>query len=346
MKRIIKLVTVMLIIAISCVMMFGCKKPVILATADNPFALAGLNVRPAGAKSVIKDVNVEGQDAINLAVELYELASNNDKNVSHRAFYSVCPTNNVAMKMNNKILLNILEIKNADEYYRIDYRLKEDVELFNRFSTLEKPINEAIKLVTTERRYMKTDMDYTRYQMVTNALTDINGVPYADWSDTAKIDEKVDPAQGPSKPKLFSASQEGEYRKSDHIIDTDTILSAVVTYDEVKGVYKVSLELDCTIVDGVNKATQNTRPLIQDGSGADNAKYDQILIEFEIWDNGYFKEFKSTEYWSAQMKIVMTLDITSEFLYHDVYSYDINDCNISKYYAGGQFIDDYNVVEE
>lgn len=342
MKKTIRIGAIALIIAMTSFIMMGCKNTEVLATAENPFALASLNVRPDGEKIADRNVDVEGQDAIDLAVELYELACNNDKMTPYRAFYSVCPTHNVAMGMNNDILLNILEFKNNNEYYRIDYRLKQNVELFNTFPYAETPINNSIKLVTAERRYSNTDMDYTRYQQILNANTDANGVPYADWSATDKIIEKIDPNEGESEVKIFSATQEGVYRKSDHVIEADTITTATVTYDATAGIYTIALDLDCTIVDGYNKATEFTRPLIQNGSGADNAKYDSIHIEFTMWDNGYFKEFKSSEYWSAKLQIVLTLDVSSEFLYDEIYSYDEADCNIGKYYANGEFINDYN----
>ena len=339
MKRIYKIITVLLIIAMVGMFTYGCKK-IILATAENPFALKGLGVRPEGVKISPMDVNVEGEKAIKLAVEIYELACSYDKMADCRGYFSVCPTSNIAAKMNNKVLLNILEIKSGNEYYRIDYRLKDDIPIFTAMPYAEKPINESIRLVTTERIYMKTDMDYTRYQIVTNANTDEKGIPYADWSD--KMEEFTDPNKQPSKPRVFSNSQQGDYRKSEHIIEEDTVKSATVTYNEAGGYYTVTMELNCEIDEnGYNKATLNTRPLIQDGSGADNAKYDDITIEFEMWDNGYFKQFKSTENWSAKLKL-FGIEVSSNFLYVDMYTYDPDDCVISKYYKDGNFVDDYN----
>lgn len=347
MKKITKISAVIATIALLSMTMYGCifnRQQDPIATAENPFALQGLGVRPAGAKSITRNVDVEGQDAINLAVELYEIGCDNDKLTDHRAFFSVCPTSNLAAGMDNKILLNILEVKNGTEYYRVDYRLRDSVPLFDLIP--ESTINKAVKLVTTERRYMNTSMDYTRYQQILNAMTDENGVPYADWSNKAKIDEKTNPNEGPSKPKIFNKDQDGIYRKSDHTIETDTITEATVTYNETEGFYSVIIKLDCSFDgNGFNKATQNTRPLIQDGAGAPNAKYDEITIEFELWDNGYFKTFKSTEHWSATKKIVLDLEIVSTFYYTDVYSYDVRDCNIAKYYKDGNFIDDYNAAE-
>ena len=258
---------------------------------------------------------------------------------NHRAFYSVCPTSNVAMNMDNKVLLNILEIKNDKEFYRIDYRLKDEIPLFSYFP--EKQINNFIKLVTTERRYMHIDMDHTRYQQILNANTDENGIPFAIWTDTSRLEEKTDPESGGSKPKTFSRHQPGDYSKSDHIIEIGTVSTATVTYDAEAGVYKVVMELDVEIDEnGNNRATENTRPLILEGANSKDAHYTQILVEFELWDNGYYKEFKSTEFWEGTT--VFNLSVDSKFFYHDIYSYDVRDCNISKFYANDEFIDYYH----
>jgi len=340
MKKLLKIVTIISIIAVSATFFYGCKQEV-LATSENPFALASMEVRPSGEKMDAFNIDLEGEAAIAKAVELYELACYNDKQLDYRACYSVCPLDAKAMGLNNEVLLNILEIKNGTEYYRIDYRLKKNITLFTVAPYAEEQINNSIELVTTERRYMSTSMDYTWYQKVRNAKTDENGVPYADWSKAEDITELKDPEQGPSKPKIFNKNQEGDYTKTDHVINEDTVKTATITYDESKGIYTVTIELDCTIDDnGYNAATEFTRPLIQEGAGTDNAKYNKIVIEFELWDNGYFKKYKSTEDWDA--KALNLFPVTSSFYYTDLYSYDAEDCNISKYFKDGAFVNDYN----
>ena len=144
----------MLLIAVMSVFLFGCgeveEPPVV---TDNPFGLVGLGEKPEGEVISPYDTSVTGEDAITLAVQMYDLACANDKNATNRAILSICHTSNVSNisgnRMDNKILLNILEIKNGNEYYRIDYRIKEDVPLFNAMPMLEDAINKSLELVTT-----------------------------------------------------------------------------------------------------------------------------------------------------------------------------------------------------
>lgn len=301
-----------------------------LVTAENPFGLAGVGIRPDGEKLTNIDMS---KDEIELAYQLYTIACQNDKNAEYRACYSICPTSNLAVNMDNKILLNILEIKNKEEFYRIDYRIKDDVPLFNAMPALEVLINRFLQIVTTERRYASLSQGYSQYQLTLNATTNDDGAPYANWS---KILEDLT-----EELPIFHPSQEEEYEKSAHIIALDTIQSASVTYDEAKGIYSVTVSLDVFSIDpvlGVNKATLKTRPIIQEGADAEDAHYTELEISFDLWDNGYFKDFHSKEHWRATT--VANLAVVCTFVYHDRYSYKEADCDISKYYNNG-FINDY-----
>ncbi len=332
MKTVKVLICVVLIIGLLAMLNFSMNGSS-LVTTENPFGLKGAGVRPEGEKLTNIDMS---KDDITLAYELYTLACLNDKNAEYRAWYSICPTSNVAVGMDNKILLNILEIKNKNEYYRIDYRIKDDVPLFNKMPALEVLINRFLQIVTTERRYASLELGKGYYQLTLNADTDQEGAPYANWD---KILEDIT-----EEPRIFNSAQEADYSKSDHIIALDTISKASVTYNEEKGVYSVSLVLDVESIDpelGVNKATLKTRPIIQEGANAEDAHYTTLEISFEVWDNGFFKEYNSYELWEATVNIIRDLPITSEFQYHEVYSYNPDDCDISKYYKDGNFIDNY-----
>ncbi|MGI6702249.1 MAG: hypothetical protein ACOX3U_07335 [Christensenellales bacterium] len=337
MKKSIKISLIVLVLTLTMIMS-GCKESTPLATSENPFGLIGMDIRPDIEGKI--DIDIDSDDQIALAVQLYEIACDNDKEVDCRAYYSYCPTNNVAIGMNNKILLNILEVKSGDEYFRIDYRLRDDIPLFNYMPGSEDTINKFIKLVTTERRYANTDMDHTLYEQVLNASTTEEGIPYANWSNESDIIKFTDPSESPSKPRVFSKNQEGVFRKTEHVIDQDTVKSATVTYDEEDGIYSVRIELDCTLDENdYNKATEFTRPYILEGANSKDAHYTDIIIEFDLWDNGYFKEYYSTEKWFGHT--VLNLEVSSEFLYKDVFSYDERDCVISKFYKDGDFVDDY-----
>ncbi len=329
MKVVKILISVILILGLAVMVNAGLEEEALI-TAENPFGLTGVGVRPDGEKLTNIDMQ---KDEIELAYQLYSIACQKDKEAEYRACYSICPTSNLAAGMDNKILLNILEIKNREEYYRIDYRIKDDVPLFNAMPALEVIINHFLQIVTTERRYASLSQGHGLYQLTLNATTNEAGAPYANWS---KILEDIT-----QDLPIFHNSQEEDYAKSAHIIALDTIQSASVTYDEENGIYTVTVSLDVFSIDpvlGVNKATSITRPIIQEGADSEDAHYTELEISFDIWDNGYFKDFHSKEIWKATT--VASLAIVSTFVYHDRYSYKEADCDISKYYNDG-FIDNY-----
>jgi hypothetical protein len=321
------IIVILLIVGLAAMINYGVKSPA-LAKADNPFGLMSTGVRPEGEK--LTGIDME-KDQIALALELYYLACQKDKDAPCRAFYSICPTSNVSAGMDNRILLNILEIKNGEEFFRIDYRLKDSVPLFDRMPFLEVPLNQLIRLVTTERKYYNLSMEHALYQQVLNANTDENGIPYANWTTLYK-ESQLDPV-------IFNSAQEQPYRKSSHIIEEDTVTDASVTYNEEGGIYYVTISLDVETIDpelGVNKATKDTLVSIKEGAGSDNVRFTSVEVEFQMWDNGYFKEYSCIENWEG--KVAMNLNVSSEFYYRDIYSYAEADCDISAYYANGAFV--------
>jgi hypothetical protein len=339
MRKLVKTLTAMLLIAVMSVFLFGCggdEEPPV--TTDNPFGLVGLGVKPEGEVVSPYDTTVTGDAAITLAVEMYDLACANDKNATNRAILSICHTSNVSVmgdnnRMDNKVLLNILEIKSGNEFYRIDYRIKEDIPLFNAMPMLEDAINKSLELVTTERKYTNTSMDYLKYEKTHNALTDADGIPYADWTDAEDVTTEQKEMQ------IFAASQDGDVRPTEHTVNTNTVSEATITYNETEGFYAVNMTLDCSL----DETTENTRHYIQEGSKADNAAYQTITVQFEMWNNGYFKSFGTNEYWTAQLDFkIMKVGVESTFPYYNEYSYDPDDCVISKYYTNDDFIDNYN----
>lgn len=69
--------------------------------------------------------------------------------------------------------------------------------------------------------------------------------------------------------------------------------------------------------------TSKTLVNLKKGAG-DSAVYTSISEYIEIWDNGYFKSFLSTDKWKSNtLKAVLP--------YHTTYSYNQLDCDIHSY---------------
>ncbi len=390
-----RIITAGLVLVMLSGVLAGCKKDPPLDVSNNPFLMTNMTVgsridaatdetmpcllgaKPSfAALATPYDTSRTDEDAIRiLAVQMYNDACLRDLQATQRATYSYVPTHNVAMNMDNQVLLNIYEIKNGNEYYRIDYRLKKDIPLFNALPTAERSINNMLELVTTERRYMNTDMDTIKYEKILNASTNADGVPYANWSDTDKLTTKE---EGVGLNKVFNNDIDIDYatdwnidigckyQKSEFVINENTVDTATVAYNDVEGFYTIDVTLDCALVYGddipegkvtdknntgsrsyaslgYNEATELTRAYIQDGAGTDNVAYTSIHITMEVWDSGHFKTYSSVESWEGTLNI-FSIGVSSDFLYYDVYSYDEENCNISKYYTNDDFVDDYNAT--
>lgn len=290
----------------------------------------GLLIAPEGVADLplytIPDENDEaGHKA--LASTLYLIANEKDKNAPYRLTFGSCPTTHTAFGMENKVDLDIVEIKNGNQYFRIDYRLKNSIPLLE-ISLLGKEtiksINESLELVLSERHYYDTSMEKLKYQKVSNAMLDENNLPYADWSVIKTEMDKDVP--------IYRADQEGTYEKCLHKINSNTISTAKVSYDAENGYYEVDLVLD------VNnpETTSVTQPLVAAGTGDKNTKFTKVTVKFQVWKSGYYRYFEFNERFES--KAMNWVSASSEFFYKDQYSYNADDCDINSYKDAYEFM--------
>lgn len=108
-----------------------------------------------------------------------------------------------------------------------------------------------------------------------------------------------------------------------------TIQDATVTYNAEGGFYTVRMTMDS------NKEYTHIDTLwaLRDAEGANDssARFTKLEVEFELWDNGYFKNWKMWENWHAPTAYGMVQMSATQF-YEAVFSYDENDCQIANYY--------------
>lgn len=108
----------------------------------------------------------------------------------------------------------------------------------------------------------------------------------------------------------------------------NTIKSASVVYNEEGEYYTVRMELDST-----KEYTHiDTEWALQDNKGANDktAKFTKLIIEFELWDNGYFKKWQMWEDWVAPKAM---LPMEAEQHYEAVFSYNVFATNYTQYYV-------------
>lgn len=331
-KKKMKKTTKILLILVSCILivvlsgvgvliyMQNQKTTNYVPAEQNRHNFEGLLTRPSFGGTVNSDIPSEETALINYAYNLYNLAMANSKSCEEMLAFSNCSTVFSVIGISNYIDLDIVLLKNQDEYFRIDYRLKNNVPFLN-IKAFSKQINDGLDLVITERYYANTAMEHMAYQKVKNAYADENNLPYADWtSDDYTLTEKELPKQ------VYSNAQEGNFTLVGYTVNPETIKSAEVSHNKKDKYYTVDIIFDCT----VPALTADVINLIRDGSNDPNANYNEMKMTFTVWDNGYLRSLKSYETWSAAAFGVSALKFESSFDYSWMISYDKSDCDMTK----------------
>ena len=295
---------------------------------QNPHNFSGLLARPDFSGSVESTIPNDEAALKEYAYSLYAQAAENAKNCSEMLAFSNCSTSFSVLKIANYIDLDIVLIKNQDEFFRIDYRLDNNVP-FLKIKSFAKQINDSLDLVITERYYANTSMENMLYQKVKNAYLEDN-LPTANW--TAKeypLTEKELPKEA------YSSSLDGAFTLVGYTVNPETIKTAAVSYDKKGKFYNVDLVFDCE----VPQLTENIVGLIREGSGDPQANYNEMRMSFSVWDNGYLRSLSSYETWSASALGVEALSFESVFDYNWMISYSPSDCDLSSY-------EDYLIMKE
>jgi len=267
---------------------------------ENTNSFSYLGVKPEG-KKISVEIPEEKEDIIALAATLYNLGAMNCKNAKYLAVYNNCHSVFSLNKLNNYIDVIVFMIKDQNSYLREEYHLKNNIPLFEVFPSLEVAINNMVEMVTSERQYHTKGMEHSIYQRVLNNHYAENGAPIADWSNPSLEEFRDIP--------IYNKNQEGIFELTQHNITNDTIVNASVEYLENDQCYKVAFELDTQNP----LTTQKSIKPIREGSGDKKANFTNIEIEFLLWDNGYFKNLKINEKWSARVLLPVKCSFANDF---------------------------------
>jgi hypothetical protein len=288
---------------------------------ENPYGFAYLDIRPDGDTVTLTPPD-EGADQKALAAQLYQNAATKAKEIPYFTVYNDCKSYFTIGRMVNVIDVNAVMLKDADRFFKIEYHLKNNIPLFNILPDLEESLNTVITMVTTERVYTDASMDYAHYQKTLNNKYDSEMVPVAKWNDI-KATENI------AKP-VYRADQEGVFQLTQHLITAETIKEATVTLTE-NNTYYVTAVLDLSNPD----TTAVARESIIAGTGDKNADYSEITVEFEVWDNGYFRNMKLNESWEA----TVFLEFSSRFEHSFFFSYNRDDARLEDFAAAKLYLD-------
>lgn len=123
------------------------------------------------------------------------------------------------------------------------------------------------------------------------------------------------------------------YDESNNLVEEDyynTIKTATVEYNSDGGYYTVHM-----VIDSDKEYTHiDTAWALKDNNGAKdkNARFTALEIEFELWDNGYFKKWQMWEDWRAP-KAYSILEMSADQHYTAIFSYNKYSCDFTKYYT-------------
>ena len=305
--------------------------------AENPHGFVNLGVRPSIERKIditASDLNKMSQTQLKeTALMLYDTAMTNFKE-NDVVIYDNCLTSFSVIGVENKVNIDSVTFKTDEEYFRIDYRLKNTTPLLDTypFSKFEKQLNDSLELVLTERQYADTESEKLVYQKVKNASLDDDSVPYAEWDDPDNypITEELR-----DKP-VFSPSQEGKYSLTAHKVSVETMAKAEIKYHYAEGYYEVKISLDTTNPETSAAAVGN----IREGSGDENANFDKLDITFTVWDSGFMRSYQMDEGWKASALGIELLKFESMFHYNMYFSYSEEDTDLENYPDYLSFMED------
>lgn len=133
---------------------------------------------------------------------------------------------------------------------------------------------------------------------------------------------------------FFSTGDDAnKYDENGVLIEEDyynTIKSATISYNADGGYYTVHM-----VIDSDKEYTHiDTEWALKDNNGAkdSSAKFTGLEIEFELWDNGYFKQWKMWEKWEAPRAYGM-MEMSADQYYVAVFSYNNLSADFEAYYT-------------
>jgi hypothetical protein len=286
----------------------------------------GLGLPPVGAvEALFFDVPTCEIELVELAVKLYRIANENDKNTPHRMYYGTAATVHSVGSSNNFVDVETVEMKNGAQYFRTDYRLENNLPLLAGSLSF---LNDMFEFVATERFYFDPRFEMMKYQRVTNASLNENKIPVANWSVLREESELPVP--------IFNAKQEGVFEKSDHNINERTIVLGSVKiehkHNEQGRYYCVSFDLNINLPE----TTLRTLPMVIAGTGDPNTRFLFSTISFQVWASGYYKYYEFKEAFTARVAGFLVLE--SNFHYKREFSYSAADSDIDNYKDAKDFM--------
>ena len=264
-------------------------------------------------------------ELIRLAAQMYATANQNTQAMQSAAFL---------VKYNSNIKINLgvatmeipvqgyrYQLKTGTEFYSTEYAIPGEEglgSLAGMFSKESSDFASRSYADVTKANYMFSEKSYsptiskdpeTNEVRIESNFSDKNLVSASKWS--------------PEQPlPYYCSAQEEPFYAANRSMTENNILSATIEYcKSLSGnYYRLQLELD---VDK-EETWERTIEELRSGAGED-AKYTKMTEIIEIWENGYYKSFRSLDHtWSKKGTMTMEFDYNTYYYYdaeHTVPSY-------------------------
>ncbi len=247
----------------------------------------------------------DSEAMIDLALRLYENANRLDKEIECRKFstYGV-------IEAGPKCERYIFNVKNGKDWYYSEAQHSE-----NAFTNAVSP-----PFLTLKYANFDIGKAVTIHTEKGISVDKASGIPSANLSEVTTGEEAM---------PIFYKEQEGKYFQTDFVIERDTIKWATVEKNEEGEYFMVTINLD------VENAKTTEKPLADLRENVSDANYTSCVEYIEIWYSGHYKFFNAVDHWKGTKVIPLNATID----YKTYFTYDKEECDISRYYGYSNLIE-------
>lgn len=304
--RIIALISAITLIAVCA---SGCKKEI--TSIDIPskgLGSAPVEEFPDGTYD-ISEINTLDND-IDKAIRLFTYASYNQIDAPYYHFIAESSGDTLV----GSLISQSVRVQVGLEYFH---------QVLSKVTELK---NDGLKLVTgfVERAKRRVNYNSLQYRY------DGSKISYDEATE-----KLVAAWDKPGNGKAYTP-EKGEYLTLSNVDFSDRSAIKSATLETVNAgsrtLYQVTMETDVAVVN----ASEYSMEKLKSDSSADPVEYKYYTIEFEVWDNGYFRSINYIESWEGNIGFDIFgqhigLSGSSESTNYYLYSYDLEDCDLNAY---------------
>lgn len=267
-----------------------------------------------------KNLPTNPQAKIELAAKIYRAVNENYKKLDKWAMKVNCVSEMTLLKKIRVPVYGYRNIlKNGDEYYYTEYSIPSEKggALMNAFAkdTTAFAQRDYADISKMDFLYSRKSYEPKFRKSEETGKTEI--IP--NWEDDNIVEKKK--WENERKLPIFHESQPEPYCQTGQNITEGTIKWAEIEYFPQEKYYRIEAELDTDNEETWKNSIENLRK----GAGK-SAEYTSMVETIEVWDNMYYRSFRSVDAWSAAGG-----GMSSVLDFYTGFAYDEALCDPAKY---------------